>query len=156
MSTENNSNTYEGTVDRRQSLSILAIADDDQLKTLMAAGGFLDTGFEWIRPPEIGSIMVQGRAGGTGDPFNLGEVSVTRCTLKVGELVGHGYVQGRAKGKAQRAALCDALLQSDQRAKLDEQVIQPLLAAQAKKRLDREKKAAATKVDFFTLVRGED
>ena len=89
MSTENNSNTYEGTVDRGQSLSILAIADDCQLKALMAAGGFLDTGFEWIRPPEIGSIMVQGRAGGTGDPFNLGEVSVTRCTLKVGELVGH-------------------------------------------------------------------
>jgi alpha-D-ribose 1-methylphosphonate 5-triphosphate synthase subunit PhnG len=37
----------------------------------------------WLRAPETGLMMVQGRAGGTGERFNLGEVTVTRCALRL-------------------------------------------------------------------------
>ena len=49
-----------------------------------------------IRAPEIGAVMVRGRVGGAGDAFNLGEMTVTRCSLRLAcGAVGHGYVQGR-------------------------------------------------------------
>jgi alpha-D-ribose 1-methylphosphonate 5-triphosphate synthase subunit PhnG len=101
--------------------------------------------------------MVRGRAGGTGAPFNLGEMTVTRCalTLDTGE-VGHAYIQGRRKGDAEAAALVDALMQTERAADLRAKVLDPLAREQAQRRTDRAEKAAATKVDFFTMVRGED
>ena len=112
---------------------------------------------EVLRPAEIGTVMVQGRAGGTGAPFNLGEVTVTRCALRLttGE-VGHGHVQGRDKDHATRAAVLDALLQTNQSNALRATVLAPLAADEAAHRTARAAKAAATKVEFFTLVRGED
>ncbi|MFY0596269.1 MAG: phosphonate C-P lyase system protein PhnG [Cognatishimia sp.] len=113
--------------------------------------------FEWLRPPEVGSVMVRGRTGGTGAPFNLGEMTVTRCSLKIasGE-VGHGYVQGRRKGDAQSAALMDALMQTERAAELQVKVLSPLEDHMAAAQEKRARKAAATKVDFFTMTRGED
>lgn len=112
---------------------------------------------EVLRPAEIGTVMVQGRAGGTGAPFNLGEVTVTRCALRLttGEL-GYGHVQGRDKDHATRAAILDALLQTDQFSALQAAVLAPLAAEEAAARATRAARAAATKVEFFTLVRGED
>lgn len=113
--------------------------------------------FTWLRAPEIGSTMVRGRVGGTGAPFNLGEMTVTRCalTLATGE-VGHAYIQGRRKADAEAAALVDALMQTDAAEDLRASVLAPLEAAQATAKVARAAKAAATKVDFFTMVRGED
>ncbi|MEM6905817.1 MAG: phosphonate C-P lyase system protein PhnG [Pseudomonadota bacterium] len=113
--------------------------------------------FSWLRPPETGAVMVQGRMGGTGQPFNLGEMTVTRCALRLasGE-VGHGYVQGRDKTHAETAALCDALMQSDRAAEIRAGMLDPLTERMEEARHDKAAKAAATKVDFFTLVRGED
>ena len=52
---------------------------------------------EWLRRPEIGPVMVRGRTGATGLAFNMGEMTVTRCSLRLqGGVVGHGFVQGRA------------------------------------------------------------
>lgn len=63
--------------------------------------------------PEIGSIIVRGRAGGAGAAFNLGEMTVTRCALKLAcDMVGHGHVQGRSKADAEAAARVDALMQT--------------------------------------------
>ena len=100
--------------------------------------------------------MVRGRTGGTGAPFNMGEMTVTRCALRLetGE-VGHAYVQGRDKAHAERAALVDALMQGPRAAELREAVLAPLAEAEAAARRGRAARAAATKVDFFTMVRGE-
>lgn len=109
------------------------------------------------RAPEIGTVMVQGRSGGTGAPFNLGEVTVTRCTLRLGDgRIGHAYVQGRDKMHATRAAALDALLQGNEGADLHRDVLAPLAQDEANARQALAEKAAATRVDFFTLVRGED
>lgn len=94
-----------------------------------------------------------GRMGGTGAPFNLGEMTVTRCSLKLaqGAVGGHAYVQGRDKDKARIAALIDALMQTEAAATLrGGAVLVPLEAAMAEAKRSRASKAAATKVDFFS------
>ncbi|MCL4135746.1 UNVERIFIED_CONTAM: hypothetical protein GTU68_045884 [Idotea baltica] len=113
--------------------------------------------FTWLRAPEVGSTMVRARAGATGGPFNLGEVTVTRCalTLATGE-VGHAYIQGRSKADAETVAVMDALMQTTAASTLQAAVLDVLEAEQNAKRAARAAKAAATKVDFFTMVRGED
>ena len=110
---------------------------------------------EWLRAPEVGAAMVRGRQGGTGAPFNLGEMTVTRCTLRLksGE-IGHAVVQGRDKAHATRAALIDAMMQTDRASAVRAEVLAPLAAERDAARDLRRAKAAATKVDFFTLVRG--
>lgn len=111
----------------------------------------------WLRTPECGGVMLRGRAGGTGAPFNLGEMTVTRCALRLetGE-VGHAYVQGRDQAHATRAALVDALMQTDQAPQIEATVLAPLRVQRQAATTRRAEKAAATKVEFFTLVRGED
>ncbi|MEL6684834.1 MAG: phosphonate C-P lyase system protein PhnG, partial [Pseudomonadota bacterium] len=100
---------------------------------------------------------VRGRAGGTGAPFNLGEMTVTRCalTLATGE-VGHAYIQGRRKADAEAAALVDAMMQTSAAETVRTQVLDPLAAQITAAKAARAEKAAATKVDFFTMARGED
>ena len=144
------------TQDRKTWLGLLARAPGDRLGELLAAVSKLPD-FEWLRPPEIGSVMVRGRAGGTGAPFNLGEMTVTRCALKLssGE-IGHGYVQGRSKAASEAAALVDALMQTDRAGEIDANVLTLLSTEESDLRSARARKAAATKVDFFTMVRGED
>lgn len=113
--------------------------------------------FTWLRPPEVGTAMVRGRAGGTGAPFNLGEITVTRCALTLNtKEVGHAYLQGRRKTDAEAAALVDALMQTAAAADLQERVLDVISAELEQTKAIRRAKAAATKVDFFTMVRGED
>ena len=110
-----------------------------------------------LRGPEVGAVMVRGRVGGTGQPFNLGEMTVTRCSVRLeGGAIGHAHVQGRDKAHALRAALVDALMQTGQAEVTRAQVLALLGAAEATARALRAAKAAATKVEFFTLVRGEN
>jgi alpha-D-ribose 1-methylphosphonate 5-triphosphate synthase subunit PhnG len=105
--------------------------------------------------------MVRGRIGGTGDAFNLGETTVTRATLRLvlddgSAPVGVAVHMGRDKERATLAALADALLQMPRYAdKLQTQLIAPLAARIADERRRKEAEAAATKVEFFTMVRGE-
>jgi len=112
--------------------------------------------FAVIRGPEIGAIMLGARAGGTGTRFNLGEATVTRCTIRLSDgTTGVSYALGRDVGRAVAAAVIDALLQDDVAGgALYETAIVPLAQAQAARRDLASRKAAATKVDFFTLVRG--
>ena len=100
---------------------------------------------------------VRGRAGAVGSAFNLGEVTVTRASVRLASgQDGHGYVQGRDKVKATQAALIDALMQTAQADAIRAAVLTPLQEQMAQTRATRSAKAAATKVDFFTMVRGED
>jgi alpha-D-ribose 1-methylphosphonate 5-triphosphate synthase subunit PhnG len=113
--------------------------------------------YENLREPENGLVMVRGRIGGDGAPFNLGEATVSRTAVRLatGE-VGFGYVLGRDRQKARMIALCDALLQSDEFADAIEQdVLAPLRAAMISERNRKAAETAATRVDFYTLVRGE-
>lgn len=113
----------------------------------------------WLRSPETGLMMVQGRAGGTGERFNLGEVTVTRCALRlpgasVQALVGVGYVMGRSHRHAHLAALADALLQDPaQQPVLQAQLLQPVRDHLARQQLLRQQRVQSTRVEFFTVAR---
>ena len=144
-------------IDTRQGwISLMAKAPAEALARHWAALG-LAPDFTWLRVPEIGGVMVRGRMGGTGAPFNLGEMTVTRCALRLeGGAVGHAYVQGRDKAKAEQAALLDALMQTEAADAVREKVLEPLAAEMDAVAAARAARAAATKVEFFTMVRGED
>jgi alpha-D-ribose 1-methylphosphonate 5-triphosphate synthase subunit PhnG len=107
-----------------------------------------------LRGPEVGLVMVRGRAGGDGAPFNLGEMTVTRCTVRLADgRVGHAYVAGRDARQAELAALVDALMLDEvARPAVNEAVIAPLAAAQQQAREVEARKAAATRVNFFTMT----
>lgn len=138
-------------------MAVLAKADAAKLEEAWATHGTVPEP-SLLRAPESGLVMVRGRAGGTGRRFNLGEMTVTRCSVQTsGGVVGHAYVAGRDRRKAELAARFDALLQDPERqAELLDRVIAPLADAQAAARREVAAKAAATRVDFFTMVRGED
>lgn len=109
------------------------------------------------RQPENGLVMVRGRIGGDGAPFNLGEASVSRAAIRLlsGE-IGFGYVLGRDSQKAKLIALCDALMQNDVLAiEVEQKVVAPLRRELDAARAKRAAETAATRVDFYTLVRGE-
>jgi alpha-D-ribose 1-methylphosphonate 5-triphosphate synthase subunit PhnG len=143
-------------LDRRTWLGLLATAPHDRLLSLVAASG-ATADHTVLRRPEIGTVMLRGRTGGTGTPFNLGEITVTRASVRIAEgPVGHGHVQGRSHSAALSAALVDALMQTPRAPDLAARILAPLSAEQADRRATRAGKAAATKVDFFTLVRGDD
>ncbi|MEM9435760.1 MAG: phosphonate C-P lyase system protein PhnG [Pseudomonadota bacterium] len=141
---------------RKDWMGLLAKAPAGRVAALLDALGARPEA-TWLRKPEIGSTMVRGRAGGTGAPFNLGEMTVTRCALKLPDgTVGHAYIQGRRKEDAEAAALVDALMQTARAGKVEDAILTPLRTEMAEAKATRAAKAAATKVDFFTMVRGED
>lgn len=111
-----------------------------------------------LRGPETGLVSVRGRIGGGGAPFNFGEATVTRATVRLpsGE-IGHAYALGRDKEKARLSAIADAVWQNPaRRAEVEDKILGPLRAAQVEADATRRAETAATKVDFFTMVRGED
>lgn len=146
------------TENRKQWMAVLAKADWEQLDTLWRQNK-IKPKYELVRGPETGLVMAQGRMGGSGAPFNVGEITVTRCTVRLSdvEIVGHSYVMGRNQKHAETAALLDGLMQNPElSAQVSKEIIVPLKRVHAARRQNAEAKAAATKVDFFTLVRGED
>jgi alpha-D-ribose 1-methylphosphonate 5-triphosphate synthase subunit PhnG len=139
------------TEDRRRWMAVLARATADEIADLLAALPPLPP-HERLRAPETGLVMVRGRAGGDGAAFNLGEMTVTRCAVRLGDVVGHAYVAGRDKRQAELAALLDAALQDPaRRPALMAKVIAPLAARQQAKHEAEARKAAATRVDFFAM-----
>lgn len=148
----------DGMPDARQDwMSVLAKALPHEIEDVFADLGETPI-YAFLRRPETGMVMIRGRAGGTGERFNMGEMTVTRCVVQAEDgAVGHGYVAGRNTRHAELAALFDAMLQDeDRREGLLRRVVEPLRAAQAARRRTASAKAAATRVDFFTMVRGED
>ncbi len=137
---------------RRRWMAILARAEADTIDAHLADCGTLPP-HSIIRGPEVGLVMVRGRAGGGGAPFNLGEMTVTRCTVRTASgLIGHAYIAGRDPCRAEKAALVDALMQDpDWTGTLESRVIAPLQAAQAAIKHRQAAKAAATRVDFFAM-----
>lgn len=114
---------------------------------------------QWLRRPETGLMMVQGRTGGQGARFNLGEVTVTRCALRLPSVgqpspAGVAYVLGRSHKQAWMAATADALLQTPGGyAELSQSLLEPIRAHLAEQAAMRQQRATATRVDFLTLAR---
>ncbi|MEQ8227842.1 MAG: phosphonate C-P lyase system protein PhnG [Rhodospirillales bacterium] len=142
---------------RAEWMGILARAPEPQLEAawndLSADRG--DMAYSLLRAPEKGLVMVRGRAGGDGKAFNLGEMTVTRCSVKLADgTVGHGYVAGRSARHAELIAVFDGLLQIPAYADaVVERVLAPVKASLAVTRAQTAAKTAATKVEFFTMVR---
>jgi len=142
---------------RRRWMSVLAQASASELEHAWSALADRPA-YQRARGPEIGLVMLRGRAGGTGVRFNLGEMTITRCTVTLsGGATGHAYVGGRRPRHAELAAVFDALLQDPERREL----LEGSLVASLENRQREERRAAAarsapTRVEFFTLVRGED
>lgn len=137
--------------ERRHWMAVLARAGATEIADLLAPLPALPS-FEHLRAPETGLVMVRGRAGGDGAPFNLGEMTVTRCAVRLGETVGHAYVAGRDKRQAELAALLDAALQDPaRRPTLMDAVIGPLATRQQAAREAEARRAAATRVDFLAM-----
>jgi len=133
-------------------MAILARASAEELSARLAALYPLPEA-ETLRAPETGLVMVRGRAGGDGDAFNLGEMTVTRCAVRLGTHIGHAYIAGRDHSKARLAALLDAALQDQAlQPALLKSIIEPLATAQQAARAAEARKAAATRVDFFTMA----
>lgn len=141
-------------------MSALAKAPLALLEHQVATLGALPE-YRFLRSPEIGLAMVRGRAEGTGQPFNLGEITLTRCVVQLDQagddsISGFGYVAGRSQRHAELAAVCDALLQhADWQAQVQTQVIEPLQGAAHEKRAAEAAEVESTRVNFFTLLRGE-
>ncbi len=138
---------------RRHWMSVLARAGADEIAALLNGAPALPAHVR-LRGPEAGLVMLRGRAGGGGAAFNLGEMTVTRCTVRVTDgHVGHAYVAGRDAHQAELAALLDAALQDPARHDaLQAAVIAPLAARQRAARDGIARRAAATRVDFFTMA----
>lgn len=111
--------------------------------------------YTWLRKPETGLVMVRARAGASGEKFNLGEMTITRCALRLSAgQSGVAYVQGRSKRKAEIAALADALLQSPaEHARVLQELVEPIRAQLAAESGRKRARAEATRVEFFTLAR---
>ncbi|UXN69970.1 phosphonate C-P lyase system protein PhnG [Devosia neptuniae] len=139
---------------RRLALNALAAAESAAL-TARWSDWAEKPEFRALRGPETGLVMVRGRAGGGGAPFNLGETSVSRASVRLasGE-VGHGYCLGRDLEKARLIAVFDALFQREPE-RVEAEVLAPLRAVGSHADQQKREEAAATKVDFFTMVRGD-
>jgi alpha-D-ribose 1-methylphosphonate 5-triphosphate synthase subunit PhnG len=154
-SDESQRNESAGQSRRKAAMAVLAHSEATEISDRLGAIA-LPT-HENLREPENGLVMVRGRVGGDGAPFNLGEATVSRAAVRLstGE-VGFGYTLGRDRQKARMIALCDAMVQSDQFADVVEaEVVAPLRAAMIAARNQTAAETAATRVDFYTLVRGE-
>ena len=147
----------EAAAHRAERMGVLARAEAKSLARLWGGLG-VDPAFETLRGPESGLIALRGRMGGGGAPFNFGEATATRATVKLGNgAVGHAVTLGRDTVKARLAAVIDALAQDNELAgRIDAQIIAPLRQEEAARNKTRREKTEATKVDFFTMVRGED
>jgi alpha-D-ribose 1-methylphosphonate 5-triphosphate synthase subunit PhnG len=147
-----------GTAARQALMRACADASEAELETALAGLAPLPS-YRDLRAPQTGLVMLRGRAGGTGPAFNVGEAIVTRAAVQLASgTVGFAYLLGRSQRRAQLAALVDALGQdaAEHRERLEAVLVAPVAARLARERAKARADAAATKVNFFTLVLGED
>ncbi len=143
--------------DRKRIVDLLARASLAELQDALAAIDPVPA-FTALRGPETGLVMVKGRIGGGGAPFNLGEATVSRASVRLADgRIGHGYRLGTDRKAANLSAVLDALAHDETtRVALESRLLAPLEARLAAEAEQLEAETAATKVDFFTMVRGED
>jgi alpha-D-ribose 1-methylphosphonate 5-triphosphate synthase subunit PhnG len=132
---ESLANENGGQARRRAVMAVLAHSTAADIEGHLATIALPD--HEDLREPENGLVMVRGRVGGDGAPFNLGEATVSRAAVRLstGE-VGFGYTLGRDREKARLIALCDAMVQSAELAgAIETKVVAPLRAAMDRRKV---------------------
>jgi alpha-D-ribose 1-methylphosphonate 5-triphosphate synthase subunit PhnG len=155
--TGNNGSAGVDAAARQGLMRVCAQATEGDLETALAEFGG-EPAFEELRPPQTGLVMLRGRIGGGGSAFNLGEATVTRAVVRLttGQ-IGYSYLLGRSHRRARLAALIDAMGQDPaNRDRLESVLVAPVMGRRAEERAKVRAETAATRVDFFTLVRGED
>lgn len=140
---------------RRRALALLARANERELAEPLAKF-WRDERVRDLKPAEAGLVMLRGRAGGDGAVFNLGEATVSRSVIELttGER-GYGHTLGRDLEQARRIAICDALWQREREA-IEDHVLAPIAVRLEAARAKVAAETVATRVEFYTLVRGED
>jgi alpha-D-ribose 1-methylphosphonate 5-triphosphate synthase subunit PhnG len=142
--------------DRKSLLALLAKSNSNSInecwKNLNISPEFM-----FLKKPEIGMVMVRAKAGGDGEDFNMGEMTVTRCIVQLdSKQVGYGYTAGRDKEKSKLIALVDACFQVETlRKRIKDEVLEPLCSLLNQKQSTQKTKTDTSKVNFFTMVRGE-
>lgn len=141
---------------RQDAMALMARAEAGELEAVLAGFAPLPAASD-LKPPEVGLVMLRGRTGGDGAPFNIGEATVSRAAVRLeGGASGFAYRLGRDVRAARAAAILDALWQDEaHRAEVDA-ALAPVRARLEAEAAQVRAETAATKVDFFTLVRGED
>lgn len=137
-------------------MALLARAPLDMLE--QALTDYITHSPQWLRRPETGLMMIEGRTGGTGERFNVGEITVTRCALRLTEAgahapVGIAYILGRSHQRAYLAALADALLLSCTNSPLEQTLLDPIRQYLEQIKTNRQIQADSSKVEFFTVAR---
>lgn len=149
-------NHSDSTARRADWLRVLARAAPVDLAQ-RAAPVLADYRFEWLRAPEQGLVMLRSRIGNSGDRFNIGEATVTRCAVRHRSESGHsvagvGHVLGLDAQRAERIAQLDALLQLEGlHALLWRTVVEPLRALDEQRCREQRAHTEASRVRFFTL-----
>ncbi len=147
----------DGAAARQRRMSLVARSRLADIEAAWAALGEVPA-HAFLRAPETGLAMVRARAGGDGDKFNLGEMTLTRCVVRLasGE-TGVGYVQGRSARHAELAALADALAVHPAWAeRIEHGLLRPLAARLASRDQVARARAASSRVEFFTMERGAE
>src|SRR5665647_31489 len=101
--------TTSGHERRAHWISVLSRASHEEITT--ATAGIDLPNVEIVKLAECGTLMIEARAGGTGQRFNSGEATVTRCVVRLEDRLGFAYALGRDKPKALLCATLDAVLQ---------------------------------------------
>jgi alpha-D-ribose 1-methylphosphonate 5-triphosphate synthase subunit PhnG len=88
---------------RKAAMAVLAHSDAAEISGRLAA--LAGPEHQDLRESENGLVMLRGRIGGDGAPFNLGEATVSRAAVRLatGE-IGFGYTLGRDGAKARMIA----------------------------------------------------
>ncbi len=141
---------------RKNALSILA---KSALSNIVECWDSVDIDpvFSFLKKPEVGMVMVRAKAGGDGQQFNMGEMTVTRCVIQLdSKEIGYGYTSGRNPKKSKIIAVIDACFQVNTLNKtIENNIISPLENILMEKESKQKNKVDSSKVDFFTMVRGE-
>lgn len=145
------------TATRQRWMRVLAQSQPAALAARMSALS-LAPDYDTLRAPEIGLVQIQARMGGTGERFFAGDATLTRAAIRLNSgTLGYSYVLGRDKAHAERCAVIDALLQEQPYFQtLMEILIAPLEADHAARIAARQAEVNTSRVDFFTLVRGDN
>ncbi len=142
---------------RRQWMAVLAHSLPQELESRWAELK-LTPEYQVIRQPETGLVQIQARMGATGQRFFAGDATLTRAVVQLDNgIYGYSYLLGRDKTHAERCAVIDALMQDKAHFQtLQETLIAPLAANREQRLAKRRAEVNSSRVDFFTLVRGDN
>lgn len=135
--------------ERAEWMSVLACAATEELERHWSAFRYRPA-FEWLKKPEYGAVLMQGKICGSGREYSLGQLTITRCSVQLADgRIGVAYTHGRAERHAFIAAMFDALLQNHDGAGVSaSHVLAELRATRDERNRQQNAETRQTRVDF--------